>query len=132
MSNAKEVNRPAVETIRQRLVESGFQETLDGKKRTEPPTEKLLDGEQEAKIIATRLGPPPKGYAWRREEVVATEIPIHILLSQEYYSAALLHDAHLSLQPQPLDQFLQVGLAHARYQLLPVDAMHGQDVVFVK
>jgi len=22
-----------------------------------------LDGEQEAKIIATRLGPPPKGYA---------------------------------------------------------------------
>ena len=55
--------RQTVETIRQRLVESGFQETLDGKKRAEPPTEKLLDGEQEAKIIATRLGPPPKGYA---------------------------------------------------------------------
>ena len=28
-----------------------------------PPTEKLLDGEQEAQVIATRLGPPPKGYA---------------------------------------------------------------------
>jgi hypothetical protein len=28
-----------------------------------PPTEKLLDGEQEAKIIAMRLGSPPKGYA---------------------------------------------------------------------
>jgi Homeodomain-like domain len=55
--------RQTVEMMRQRLVESGFQETLDGKKRDNPPTEKLLDGEQEAKIIATRLGPPPKGYA---------------------------------------------------------------------
>lgn len=52
-----------VENIRQRLVENGFRQTLDGKKREEPPTAKLLDGEQEAKIIAKRLGPPPKGYA---------------------------------------------------------------------
>jgi len=36
---------------------------LNGKKRTTPPTEKRLDGEQEAKIIAMRLRPPPKGYA---------------------------------------------------------------------
>jgi hypothetical protein len=35
---------------------------LDGKRRTEPPTEKLLDGKQEAKVIALRLGPPPRGY----------------------------------------------------------------------
>ncbi len=52
-----------VENIRQRLVERGFDEALNGKKRAMPPTERLLDGEQEAKIIATRLGPPPKGYA---------------------------------------------------------------------
>ena len=52
-----------VEKVRQRLVERGFNETLDGKKRATPPTKKLLDGKQEAKIIATRLGPPPKGYA---------------------------------------------------------------------
>jgi hypothetical protein len=52
-----------VENIRQRLVEQGFRQTLEGKKRDKPPTEKLLNGEQEAKIIATRLGPPPKGYA---------------------------------------------------------------------
>ena len=52
-----------VENIRQRLVESCFRETLEGKRRQKPPTEKVLDGEQEAKIIATRLGPPPKGYA---------------------------------------------------------------------
>ena len=52
-----------VENIRQRLVERGFEETLNGKKRVQPPTEKLLDGDQEAKVIATRLGPPPEGYA---------------------------------------------------------------------
>jgi len=52
-----------VEKVRQRLVERGFNETLDGKKRATPPTKKLLDGKQEAKIIATRLGAPPIGYA---------------------------------------------------------------------
>ncbi|MBW4662001.1 MAG: helix-turn-helix domain-containing protein [Drouetiella hepatica Uher 2000/2452] len=52
-----------VENIRQRLVEKGFEETLNGAPRLRPPTEKLLDGEQEARIIALRLGSPPKGYA---------------------------------------------------------------------
>jgi len=52
-----------VENLRQRLVEAGFRETLDGKRRAEPPTAKLLDGKQEAQLIALRLGPPPRGYA---------------------------------------------------------------------
>ncbi len=52
-----------VENIRQRFVQEGFESALERKKRQTPPTEKLLDGEQEAKLIATRLGPPPKGYA---------------------------------------------------------------------
>ena len=55
--------RETVQRLRQHFVESGFQETLDAKTRAQPPTPKLLNGEQEAKIIATRLGPPPKGYA---------------------------------------------------------------------
>jgi transposase len=52
-----------VEKIRQRFVERGFDETLEGAKPARPPTEKLLDGEQEARVIALRLGPPPAGYA---------------------------------------------------------------------
>lgn len=52
-----------VENIRQRLVEKGFEYTLNGVPRLNPPTPKLLDGEQEAHIIAMRLGPPPKGFA---------------------------------------------------------------------
>ena len=52
-----------IENIRQRLVTQGFEQTLNGKKRESPPVEKLLTGEQEAQIIAMRLGSPPKGYA---------------------------------------------------------------------
>lgn len=52
-----------VENVRQHLSERGFEQTLDGIKRTLPPTPKVLDGAQEAKVIATRLGPPPAGYA---------------------------------------------------------------------
>jgi biotin operon repressor len=63
IAEAFSCRRQTIEKIRQRLVESGFQETLEGKKRSTPPTGKLLDGKQEAKVIATRLGPPPKGYA---------------------------------------------------------------------
>jgi len=36
---------------------------LEGRKREQPPNPKALNGEQEAKIIATRLGSPPPGYA---------------------------------------------------------------------
>lgn len=52
-----------VENIRQRLVEVGFTQTLEGKQRAEPARPKCLTGEEEARIIATRLGKPPAGYA---------------------------------------------------------------------
>ena len=52
-----------VEKIRQRLVEHGFEEVLHRVQRAQPPVAKLLAGDQEARIIALRLGPPPKGYS---------------------------------------------------------------------
>jgi hypothetical protein len=63
IAEAFSCRRQTVENIRRRLVERGFQVTLDGAKRSTPSTSKLLDGKQEARIIATRLGSPPKGYA---------------------------------------------------------------------
>ena len=68
-----------VENIRQRLVTDGFETALNGKKRDTPPRQKPLDGEQEAKVIALRLGEPPKGFAnWTlrllAEQVVELEI----------------------------------------------------------
>ena len=77
--------RQTVEKLRQRLVETGFQETLDGKKRADPPTPKLLDGEQEAKIIATRLGPPPKGYAnWTLRLLARKVVELQIVDAVSY------------------------------------------------
>lgn len=52
-----------VENIRKQFVLNEFRQALDGKKREHPPVPKLLDGKQEAEIIAARLGPPPPGYA---------------------------------------------------------------------
>lgn len=52
-----------VENVRQRLVTVGFESTLYGEKPPTPPRQKRLDGEQEAQIIALRLGQPPPGFA---------------------------------------------------------------------
>ncbi len=74
-----------VEKLRQRLVECGFDEVLDGKKRAAPPTAKLLDGKQEAKVIATRLGPPPKGYAnWTLRLLARKVVALEIVDSVSY------------------------------------------------
>ena len=51
-----------IENVRKRFAEMGFEQTLERKKRATPPVEKILDGEQEAKIIAMRLGDSPKGF----------------------------------------------------------------------
>jgi hypothetical protein len=66
-----------VENIRERFVTEGFEITLHGQPKASCP--KLLDGEQEAKLIALRLGAPPPGFAnWSlrllAEQVVALEI----------------------------------------------------------
>lgn len=85
IAEAFSCRRQTVEKIRQRFVESGFQETLDGKKRAKPPTEKLLDGEQEAKVIATRLGSPPKGYAnWTLRLLARKVVELEIVDSASY------------------------------------------------
>jgi len=62
IAEAFDCRTKTVENIRQRLVEKVFAETVNGSRRDTPPTEKRLDGEQEAHVIAMRLGPPPKGY----------------------------------------------------------------------
>ncbi len=74
-----------VEKIRQRMVERGFEDTLHGVERTQPPVEKLLTGDQEARIIATRLGPPPKGYAnWTLRLLARKVVELEIVDSVSY------------------------------------------------
>jgi hypothetical protein len=74
-----------VEKIRQRLVERGFEDTLHGLERAQPPVEKLLTGDQEARIIATRLGSPPKGYAnWTLRLLARKVVELEIADSVSY------------------------------------------------
>jgi transposase len=69
-----------VENVRQHLVERGFERTLEGVRPGKPPVPKLLDGEQEAKLIATRLGPPPPGYAnWTLRLLARTVVELGIV-----------------------------------------------------
>ena len=62
IADAFDCRRQTVENLRKRLVTEGFDVALNGKQRTTPPRQKVLDGEQEAKVIALRLGPAPEGY----------------------------------------------------------------------
>jgi hypothetical protein len=74
-----------VERLRQRFVEQGFDETLHRVERAQPPVEKLLTGDQEARIIATRLGPPPKGYAnWTLRLLARKVVELNIADSVSY------------------------------------------------
>lgn len=79
IADAFDCRRQTVENIRESLVTNGFYVTLNGKKRETPARKKLLDGEQESKLIAMRLGSPPDGFAnWSlrllAERVVELEI----------------------------------------------------------
>jgi transposase len=79
IADAFDCSRQTVENIRESLVTEGFETALNGKKRKTPPRKKLLDGEQEAKLIALRLGSPPDGFGnWSlrllAEQVVELEI----------------------------------------------------------
>ena len=68
-----------IENLRKRLVTESFELALNGKKRQTPPTQPLLDGQGEAKLISMRLGKPPAGYGrWTlqllADELVALEV----------------------------------------------------------
>ena len=69
----------SIENLRKKLVLEGFEAALNRKKWVTPPCPKILDGEQEAKVIAMRLGKPPAGYSnWSlrllADQVVSLEI----------------------------------------------------------
>jgi hypothetical protein len=78
IADAFDCRTRSVEGLRERLVTDGFETALHGKPKSRVRG-KVLDGAQEAKIIALRLGQPPKGFAnWTlrllAEQAVALEI----------------------------------------------------------
>jgi Homeodomain-like domain len=79
IAEAFDCRTKTVENIRQRLVTEGFEVTLCGKRSDASARAPVFDGAQEAKVIALRLGKPPKGFAnWSlrllAEKIVELEI----------------------------------------------------------
>lgn len=104
IADAFNCRRQTVENIRQRFVLQGFAETLEGKQRKEPPVPKRLDGEQEARIIATRLGPPPSGYAnWSLRLLARRVVELEIV---ESVSHETIRQALKKRHDQPKDPVL--------------------------
>ena len=74
-----------VENIRQKFVIEGFDASVNRRERDVPPRAKLLDGEQEARVIALRLGKPPKGYTnWSLRLVAEKAVALEIVESISY------------------------------------------------
>jgi len=74
----------SVESLRERLVREGFEVALHGKPKSRVRS-KVLDGEQEAKIIALRLGLPPKGFAnWTLRLLAERAVALEIVESVSY------------------------------------------------
>lgn len=85
IADAFSCRRQTVENLRQRFVERGFRETLEGKQREQPATPKLLDGKQEAQVIAMRLGSPPAGYAhWTLRLLARKVVELEVAESISY------------------------------------------------
>src|SRR5258708_2128079 len=62
IAEAFDCRTQTVENVRESLVTAGFETALRGKPKSRV-RRKVLDGEQEAQIIALRLGQPPKGFS---------------------------------------------------------------------
>ena len=63
-----------LENLRKRVVTESFDLALNGKQRENPPTAPKLDGQAEAKLIALRLGKPPKGFGKWTLQLVADQL----------------------------------------------------------
>jgi len=61
IADAFRCRRQTVENVRKKCVVEGFEQALEHKQQQNRKP-KTLDGDQEAQVIALRLGAPPKGY----------------------------------------------------------------------
>jgi hypothetical protein len=84
IAEAFDCRTQTVENVRESLVTEGFETTLAGKPKSRV-RRKVLDGAQEAKIIALRLGQPPKGFSnWTLRLLAEHAVTLEIVESVSY------------------------------------------------
>ena len=74
ITEAFSCNRSTVEGIRKRFVMEGLDAALERKKRASPPTERILDGANEARLIALACSEPPNGRSRWTLKLLADEL----------------------------------------------------------
>jgi len=82
IAEALEVSLKTVFNIRRRWVEYGLEAALERKAPDAPAKPRKLDGNVEAKLVATCCGPPPKGRAkWTLRLLAAKLVELEVVNS---------------------------------------------------
>jgi len=74
VAKAYKCHQNTVVNVRQRFVEQGFQAALKRKKQQAPSRKRIIDGENEARLISIACSKPPEGYAKWTMQMLADEL----------------------------------------------------------
>lgn len=70
----------SIESLRRRFVEEGLDAALERRKQVRPSTERMFDGEKEARLIAVACGAKPEGRAsWTLELLAERAVALKIV-----------------------------------------------------
>ena len=73
-AKAYKCHQNTVVNVRQRFVEQGFQAALERKKQQVPSRKRIIDGENEARLISIACSTPPEGSAKWTMQMLADEL----------------------------------------------------------
>ena len=75
-AKAYKCHQNTVRNVRQRFVEQGFQAALERKEQEFPSRKRIIDGENEARLISIACSSPPKGCAKWTMQMLADELVV--------------------------------------------------------
>ena len=73
-AKAYKCHQNTVRNVRQRFVEQGLEAALERKKQQVPSRKRIIDGENEARLISIACSTPPKGCAKWTMQMLADEL----------------------------------------------------------
>jgi transposase len=75
-AKAYKCHENTVRNVRQRFVEQGFEAALERKKQRAPSRKRIIDGENEARLISVACSKPPKGSNKWTMQMLADELVV--------------------------------------------------------